>query len=86
VVELSSVADPIHRRTVDGVPVASYPRVAGLPAVGATRFTAAVRPKGGTPGGDPHRHDFLVLTYFEAGGGSVRVNHRTGRPRSGTCS
>jgi AraC-like DNA-binding protein len=50
--------------------------VPGLPAVGTARFTATVRPAGATPGGRPHAHDFLVLTYFEAGGGSVRVNHR----------
>jgi AraC-like DNA-binding protein len=56
--------------------VVSYRRAPGLPAVGTTRFTATHRPPGGAPGGLPHAHDFLVLSYFEVGGGSVRVNHR----------
>jgi AraC family transcriptional regulator, transcriptional activator of pobA len=82
-VELSSVPSPgspqtrlTRRRTPDGAPVVSYQRAPGLPAVGTVRFTATSRPRGGPPFGDPHAHDFLVLAYFEAGGGSVRVNHR----------
>lgn len=72
-VEPSSVpAARVTRRTPEGAPVLGYPRTPGLPAVGTARFTAT----GGTPGGAPHAHDFLVLTYVEAGGGSVRVNHR----------
>lgn len=63
-----------RRRTPDGAPVVTYQRAPGLP-VGTARFTATVRPPGGFPGGRPHVHDFLLLTYFEAGGGSMRVNH-----------
>lgn len=54
----------------------SYRRLPGLPTIGTARFTAAVRLPGAMPGGDPHAHDFLVLSFFEVGGGSVRVNHR----------
>lgn len=80
--ELSVVPPPgrhqgrvTRRRAGDGAPVVTYQRVPGLP-VGTARFTATRHPSGGVPGGRPHVHDFLVLTYFEAGGGSMRVNSR----------
>lgn len=59
-----------------GVPVASWPRDPGLPAVDVGRFGPGLRRPGRTPGGDPHTHDFVVLTHVETGAGSIRVNSR----------
>jgi AraC-like DNA-binding protein len=62
----------------------TYQRTPGLPAVSTIRFTGTRWPPDGTTlGGRPHAHDFLVLSYFEAGGGSVRVNHRDWRIADG---
>lgn len=56
--------------------MAGYPRVPGLPAVDAARFGPGLHRPGRTPGGEPHVHDFVVLTYVETGEGSIRVNAR----------
>jgi AraC family transcriptional regulator, transcriptional activator of pobA len=71
------------RRTADGAPIMTYKREPGLPPVGVSRFSATTRPAGRTPGGSPHAHDFLLLNYFAAGGGSIRVNRRDWSVRTG---
>ncbi|WP_083826532.1 AraC family transcriptional regulator [Hoyosella subflava] len=57
------------RRLSDGTPVVSYEVRPGLPAVSVTRFEAGVR----APEKSSHAHDFVVLCFFEDGGGSVRT-------------
>jgi AraC-like DNA-binding protein len=71
------------RRTADGAPIVAWRREPGLLPVGISRFRTGQHPAGGAPGGTPHAHDFLLLTYFEAGGGSVRVNRRDWPVRTG---
>jgi AraC family transcriptional activator of pobA len=77
------LARPTGRRTADGAPIVTYPREPGLSPIGISRFTSDLRPRGGVPGGMPHAHDFLLLTYLEVGGGSIRVNRRDWRVRAG---
>jgi AraC family transcriptional activator of pobA len=61
---------PSGRTTADGAPILTYLRQPGLVPVGVERLGAH------RPGGTPHAHDFLMLTYVRGGGGSVRVNRR----------
>lgn len=60
----------------DGPPVYTYEPVPGVPPVSVLRFHARELPPGGPPPGHSHSHDFLVLTYFERGGGSLRLDNR----------
>ena len=60
-------------RRDDGLPVYTYQAVPGMPPVSTLRLGR------GSSGGllpDAHSHDFLVLTYFERGGGSMRLGDR----------
>jgi AraC family transcriptional activator of pobA len=81
-VELSSVpgwtggATRQAGRRADGVPVYTYQRVPGVPPASTLRFARATLPADGIPPDHAHAHDFLVLVYFEVGGGSVRVDDR----------
>jgi AraC family transcriptional regulator, transcriptional activator of pobA len=61
-------------RREDGTPVYTYRRLPGLPPVSVLRFGGAALPEGLPHGA--HAHDFLVLAYFDTGGGSVLVNGR----------
>ena len=54
-----------------GPPVYTYEAVPGVPPVSVLRFPGQELPPGGPPPGHAHSHDFLVLAYFERGGGSV---------------
>jgi AraC family transcriptional activator of pobA len=54
----------------DGPPVYTYDTVPGVPPVSVIRLGRALSP-GGLPQGHAHSHDFLVLAYFERGGGSM---------------
>ena len=65
-------------RRIGGEPVASIARSPGVPPVGALRLTLPQLP---APG--PHAHDFLVLAYFERGGGTLLVGGREWRLRAG---
>ena len=59
----------IRGRRDDGPPVYTYETVPGVPSVSAMRLGrgfSEVRP-------GAHSHDFLVLTYFERDGGSLRL-------------
>jgi AraC family transcriptional regulator, transcriptional activator of pobA len=61
--------------------VHSYERLPGVPPVRVTRLDAAslsdVEP------GHSHAHHFLVLAYFDRGGGSLRIGRREWRVRAG---
>jgi AraC family transcriptional activator of pobA len=60
-------------RRDDGLPVYAYEMVPGVPSVSILRFGQDPSPGGLPPGAHPHSHDFLVLTYFEQDGGSLRL-------------
>src|SRR5829696_7604852 len=59
-------------RRQDGPPVYTYEAVPGVPPVGAMTLGRELSP-GGLPDVHSHSHDFLVLDYFERGGGSLRL-------------
>ena len=59
-------------RRDDGPPVYTYETVPRVPPVGAMRMGRELSP-GGLPDVNSHSHDFLVLAYFERGGGSLRL-------------
>jgi AraC family transcriptional regulator, transcriptional activator of pobA len=71
------ISRPTGRTTADGAPILTYQRQPGLVPVGVERLGAH------RPGGTPHAHDFLLLTYVRAGAGSVRVNRRDQRLGAG---
>ncbi len=60
----------------DGLPVYTYETVPGVPSVSALRFGREPSTGGLPPDAHPHSHDFLVLTYFERDGGSLRLGDR----------
>ncbi len=60
----------------DGPPVYTYEPVPGVPSVSVLRSHGRVLPPGDPPPGHAHSHDFLVLTYFERGGVSLRLDNR----------
>jgi AraC-like DNA-binding protein len=55
-----------------GPPVYTFETVPGVPPVGILRLGRDLS-SGGLPKGHAHSHDFLVLAYFERGGGSLRL-------------
>jgi AraC family transcriptional activator of pobA len=59
----------------DGPPVYTYEAVPGVPPVSTIRFGRKL-PPGGPPPSHAHSHDFLVLAYFERGGGSMWLGDR----------
>ncbi|MGB3683343.1 MAG: AraC family transcriptional regulator [Rubrobacteraceae bacterium] len=63
-------------RRGDGPPVHTYEPVPGVPPVNVLRFDGRKMPSGGPPTGHAHSHDFLGLTYFEQGRGSLRLDDR----------
>jgi AraC family transcriptional regulator, transcriptional activator of pobA len=61
-------------RRASAPPVYTYEAVPGLPPIGTLRLD-----RGSMQGLGPqhaHSHDFLVLAYFERGGGTLRVGDR----------
>jgi AraC family transcriptional regulator, transcriptional activator of pobA len=63
----------------DGPPVYAYEVMPGVPPVSAIRMDrgfSELRPSA-------HSHDFLVLSYFERGGGSFRLGGREWRVEAG---
>jgi len=65
----------------DGPPVYAFEAVPGVPPVRILRLLGHERPQGLPPmessaAGDAHSHDYLVLAYFERGGGSARLGGR----------
>lgn len=63
-------------RTVDGAPVYEYLRTPGAPPVSVLRFSADELTAAHAAGDHAHAHEFLVLAYFEDGGGSLRLGGR----------
>jgi AraC family transcriptional activator of pobA len=64
-------------RLVDGAPVYSYARAPGLPPIGVARLEGHRHAPGSWARPGPHAHDFLVLVWFERGGGELRVDGRS---------
>jgi AraC family transcriptional regulator, transcriptional activator of pobA len=69
----AETARPSGRR-VEGAPVYEFVRTPGAPPVSVMRFSSAQLPH--PSGGHAHAHDFLVLAYFERGGGSIDIGGR----------
>ncbi len=55
----------------------TYERIPGTPPVSVMRLPAEDWPVGESGSDHAHAHDFLVLAYFERGGGSLRLAGRT---------
>ena len=60
-----------------------YRRVPGVPPVGVLRAHGGLLQPEGFVRRHPHAHDFLVVAYVEADGGSLRVDDREWRPVAG---
>jgi len=61
-------------RRAAGPPVHAYESLPGVPAVSIARLD-----RNALEGADPdhaHSHDFLLLAYYERGGGSLRIGDR----------
>ena len=69
-------------RQVAGAPVFGWPRTPGTPPIGVARLSAAELPDG-APRHRAHAHDFLVVAYFDRGGGTLRVDDRAWPVRAG---
>jgi AraC-like DNA-binding protein len=69
-------------RRDDGPAVYTYEAVPGVPPVSTIRFGRKLPPGGPQPR-HAHSHDFLVLAYFERGGGSLRLGDREWRIEAG---
>lgn len=63
-------------RRIDGAPVYEYVQAPGAPPLSVQRFSATLLPDVGNDDDHAHAHDFLVLAYFEHGGGSFRLGNR----------
>ena len=63
-------------RRIDGAPVYEYVRTPDAPPVSVLRFSFDQLPVGDELGNHAHAHEFLVLAYFERGGGSLRLGDR----------
>lgn len=63
-------------RRADGAPVYAYARSPGVPPVSVARFAGGLMHSGADLRDHAHAHDFLVLAYFERGGGSLRIDRR----------
>jgi AraC-like DNA-binding protein/quercetin dioxygenase-like cupin family protein len=66
----------LTEQRINGVPVYEYVRTPGAPPVSVMRFSADRLPGPHAAGDHAHAHDFLVLAYFERGGGSLRLGER----------
>lgn len=63
-------------RQIDGAPVYAYVATPGAPPISVLRFSFDQLPVGSGIGDHAHAHEFLVLAYFERGGGRLRVGNR----------
>ena len=69
-------------RRDDGPAVYAYEVVPGVPPVSTIRFGRKL-PSGEPPPRHTHSHDFLVLAYFEQGGGSMWLGDREWQIQAG---
>lgn len=60
-------------RRIDGAPVYEYVQTPDAPPVSVLRFSFDQLTPGTGLADHAHAHDFLVLAYFERGGGSIRL-------------
>lgn len=67
----------LRDRSGDAPPVYTYAVVPGVPPVSVLRFLGAELVPDEPLPDHAHMHDFLVLAYFERGGGSIRLGTRT---------
>jgi AraC family transcriptional regulator, transcriptional activator of pobA len=68
-------------RLAGGPPVYTYERLPGVPPVSMMRLDRESLED--LESDDAHSHDFLVLAYFERGGGSLRIGERLWRVEAG---
>ena len=67
----------------DAPPVYTYQPAPGVPPVSVFRFLGREFAPDGPAAGHAHPHDFLLLIYFERGGGSLRLADRQWRVEAG---
>lgn len=79
----TSASTAITARRVDGAPLYTYSREPGVPPVSVISFPGEDWPIEAVPGDHAHAHDFLVLVYFEIGGGSLRIGGKVWTVRAG---
>jgi AraC family transcriptional regulator, transcriptional activator of pobA len=70
-------------RLINGAPVYEYVRRPGVPSVSVLRFSSDQLPVPHAAADYAHAHDFLVLAYFEQGGGSLALGDRRWPLRTG---
>jgi AraC-like DNA-binding protein len=78
-----AAATRLTGRRIDGAPVYEYVRTPDAPPVSVLRFSFDQLPAGDELGDHAHAHEFLVLAYFERGGGSLRLAGRECRLSTG---
>ena len=69
-------------RRAAGPPVFTYEKLPGVPPLSVARLD-----RDSLEGVEPdhtHSHDFLVLAYYERGGGSLRIGDGRWRPATPT--
>ncbi|HEX4110887.1 MAG TPA: AraC family transcriptional regulator [Solirubrobacteraceae bacterium] len=82
--DLTSITRRRPRRPAERAPVYTYTRLPGRPAVSVARLVGSDWPVGVAGREDhAHAHDFLVLAYFDRGGGALRLDGRAWPVRTG---
>jgi AraC family transcriptional activator of pobA len=80
---VTATATRLTERRVAGAPVYAYVRTPGTPPISVLRFSADRLPVAHATPDHAHAHDFLVLAYFEHGGGSLALGERHWPLRTG---
>ena len=80
---VTPTATRLTGRRVAGAPVYAYVRTPGAPPISVLRFSADRLPVAHATADHAHAHDFLVLAYFEHGGGSLALGERRWPLRTG---
>lgn len=73
----------LRRHRPDGVPVYAWVGHPGRPPVGTVRFRGSDVDAGPPVGRHQHAHEFLVVAYFQRGGGLLRLGDREHEVRTG---
>jgi AraC family transcriptional regulator, transcriptional activator of pobA len=79
--EVAEGATRKRDRRAGGPPVYTYERLPGVPPVSIMRLDRESLED--LESDEAHSHDFLVLAYFERGGGSLRIGERRWRVKAG---